>query len=36
MDATAAADRVIEQPEAYLNRIATNLLRDRAKTALQR
>lgn len=36
VDATAAADRVIEQPEAYLNRIATNLLRDRAKTALQR
>ncbi|WP_157215276.1 RNA polymerase sigma factor [Flavisphingomonas formosensis] len=35
VDATAA-DRVIEQPEAYLNRIATNLLRDRAKTALQR
>lgn len=36
VDATAAADRVIEQPEAYLNRIAANLLRDRAKTALQR
>lgn len=35
-DASAATDRMIEQPEAYLNRIATNLLRNRAKTALQR
>ena len=35
-DAAAAPDKVIEQPEAYLNRIATNLLRDRAKIALQR
>jgi RNA polymerase sigma factor (sigma-70 family) len=35
-DASAATNRTIEQPEAYLNRIATNLLRNRAKTALQR
>lgn len=32
----SAANRTIEQPEAYLNRIATNLLRNRAKSALQR
>lgn len=35
-DARAVPGKVIEQPEAYLNRIATNLLRNRAKTALQR
>lgn len=32
----ACRDRAIECPEAYLNQIATNLLRDRAKSALQR
>ncbi|MDC7810947.1 RNA polymerase sigma factor [Sphingomonas koreensis] len=32
----ACRDRTIECPEAYLNQIATNLLRDRAKSALQR
>lgn len=32
----ARRERAIECPEAYLNRIATNLLRDRAKSALQR
>jgi RNA polymerase sigma factor (sigma-70 family) len=36
VDASATKDRTIEQPEAYLNRIATNLLRSRARTALQR
>ena len=35
-NATASHDTVIEQPEAYLNRIATNLLRNRAKSALER
>ncbi len=35
-DAAAAPEKLIEQPEAYLNRIATNLLRNRAKIALQR
>lgn len=35
-DAANVADRTIEQPEAYLNRIATNLLRNRARSALQR
>lgn len=35
-DAGAAPDKAIEQPEAYLNGIATNLLRNRAKSALQR
>ena len=32
----ACRDRAVECPEAYLNQIATNLLRDRAKSALQR
>ena len=32
----AEPGKVIEQPEAYLSRIATNLLRNRAKSALQR
>ncbi|HWV54461.1 RNA polymerase sigma factor [Pseudorhodoplanes sp.] len=32
----ACRDRTVECPEAYLNQIATNLLRDRAKLALQR
>lgn len=31
--AEAVRDEPIEEPEAYLNRIATNLLRDRAKSA---
>lgn len=31
--AEAVRDAPIEEPEAYLNRIATNLLRDRAKSA---
>jgi RNA polymerase sigma-70 factor (ECF subfamily) len=35
-DAANVPDRTIEQPEAYLNRIATNLLRNRARSALQR
>lgn len=35
-DADAAPGRSIEQPEAYLNRTAANLLRNRAKSALQR
>lgn len=33
---TALARTDIDCPEAYLNRIASNLLRDRARTALQR
>jgi RNA polymerase sigma-70 factor (ECF subfamily) len=32
----ACRERAIECPEAYLNQIATNLLRDRAKSAVQR
>jgi RNA polymerase sigma factor (sigma-70 family) len=32
----ACRDQTVECPEAYLNQIATNLLRDRAKSALQR
>lgn len=32
----ACRERTVECPEAYLNQIATNLLRDRAKSALQR
>jgi len=32
----ACRERTIECPEAYLNQIATNLLRDRAKSAVQR
>ncbi|MCP4029248.1 MAG: RNA polymerase sigma factor [Sphingomonas sp.] len=32
----ACREQTIECPEAYLNQIATNLLRDRAKSALQR
>jgi len=35
-DATAAADNPIRQPEAYLNTVALNLLRNRAKLALRR
>ena len=35
-DAKARRASEIERPEAYLNRIATNLLRNRAKTALRR
>lgn len=35
-NAFAAPDKVIDQPEAYLNRVATNLLRNRAKEALRR
>jgi RNA polymerase sigma-70 factor (ECF subfamily) len=35
-DANARQALQIECPEAYLNRIATNLLRNRAKTALRR
>jgi RNA polymerase sigma-70 factor (ECF subfamily) len=35
-DARAQKSEEIERPEAYLNRIASNLLRDRAKTALRR
>jgi len=34
--AEAVRDEPIEQPEAYLNRIATNLLRNRAKSAAQK
>jgi len=34
--ADAARGNTIEQPEAYLHRIATNVLRNRAKIALQR
>ncbi|OAN65918.1 RNA polymerase sigma factor [Sphingomonas sp. TDK1] len=34
--ADAAPGRSIEQPEAYLSRTAANLLRNRAKSALQR
>ncbi|PSJ42168.1 RNA polymerase sigma factor [Allosphingosinicella deserti] len=34
--AAAGPDQSIERPEAYLNRIAANLLRSRAKSALQR
>ena len=34
--ADAASPQRIERPEAYLNQIATNLLRNRAKSALQR
>ncbi len=32
----ACREQTIECPEAYLNQIATNLLRDRAKSAVQR
>jgi RNA polymerase sigma factor (sigma-70 family) len=32
----ACRERTVECPEAYLNQIATNLLRDRAKSALHR
>lgn len=32
----ACRDNAVECPEAYLNQIATNLLRDRAKSALRR
>jgi RNA polymerase sigma-70 factor (ECF subfamily) len=32
----ASQETEIERPEAYLGRIATNLLRNRARTALQR
>lgn len=32
----ACRERTVECPEAYLNQIATNLLRDRAKSAVQR
>jgi len=35
-DARAKTAGDIDRPEAYLNRIATNLLRNRAKTALRR
>ncbi|NKJ43478.1 RNA polymerase sigma-70 factor (ECF subfamily) [Novosphingobium sp. SG720] len=35
-DAGAVPGKSIEQPEAYLNGIAANLLRNRAKSALQR
>lgn len=31
-----AAERTIEQPEAYLHRVATNVLRNRARAALRR
>ena len=34
--AAAMAENGFEQPEAYLSRIATNLLRNRARAALQR
>ncbi len=34
--AEAVRDEPIEEPEAYLNRIATNLLRNRAKSAAQK
>ena len=33
---TACREQTVDCPEAYLNQIATNLLRDRAKLALQR
>lgn len=35
-DAASDPDRRIDQPEAYLNQIARNVLRNRAKSALQR
>jgi RNA polymerase sigma-70 factor (ECF subfamily) len=35
-DARAQRARQIDRPEAYLSRIAANLVRDRAKTALRR
>ena len=35
-DSDACRAQVLDKPEAYLNQIATNLLRDRARVALQR
>ncbi len=35
-EASASKEKAIDHPEAYLNQIAKNLLRDRAKVALQR
>jgi len=35
-NSTACREQSVDCPEAYLNQIATNLLRDRAKSALQR
>lgn len=35
-EASASKEKVIDHPEAYLNQIATNILRDRAKMALQK
>ena len=35
-DAAAKPGKAIDQPEAYLNRVATNVLRNRAKAALRR